>query len=357
MIRIARKGLAMAIFLILSNCTIETCPMHEPIYPEPNDEVVYQLEAKSSIGIRNIRLYVSAQRYDASGNLQGEGEVLVREWKLCNIPKSIIIADTQPPYGRYARVSYRFEVRNILGTKRHHTVSFVTDPYPFVDHPAPIYIQGDINYVFDIIFIPDTDILEQDTFKYYCRRMIKEAFFAEPAIRHWSKQFNFYINGHAATATGYLATQAVNADYHNAPSNMNNLTFADARVIMHDRVLYDYAYGGNDGILSTEQRYLGTMMHEMGHTIFELSDEYDYGGWHEELAILPNNWCTEDGAKRDATKRHKTADDVRQIDTDWYKICGSHCQMKNSDPYLTGYDEPCTDRVVYCIKDNAGIEQ
>jgi hypothetical protein len=187
--------------------------------------------------------------------------------------------------------------------------------------------------------------------------MIKEAFFAEPTIKHWNRQFNFYINAQPGTATDYYAaTRQQNSEYHKLPLNDSNLTFADAKVIMHREHLRDYAYGGSDGVFSTEMYQLGTMMHESGHTLFELADEY-YEGDHFQHETYPNNWYGEDAAQEDAPQRHKSIDDVTHIEHGWYKICAGYCQMKNTGAYLTCYDSPCSDRVVHCIRDNVGVQE
>jgi hypothetical protein len=95
------------------------------------------------------------------------------------------------------------------------------------------------------------------------------------------------------------------------------------------------------------------MMHEGGHSMFNLADEYA-SGVHWQAEDYPNNWSTLASAQADAPNRHKSAADAVQMGTSgWYKICDENCQMKLSGLNLSHYDLPCGDRVLYMILDNA----
>ena len=229
-----------------------------------------------------------------------------------------------------------------------HDVTFATRPYPVPDMPAPIYVQGDVDHVFDVIFIPDTDITDVSGFRDHCSKMIEDAVLAEPSIKPWNQQFNFYINPESGTATDY---DNIDTDgLHQKPSNWANLSFAESKVLMHKNNLRDYAMGD---LFSTEQQNRGTMMHEGGHSLFGLADEYASGS-HWQADEYPNNWETLAGAQTDAPDRHKTAADATQMGTSgWYKLCINACPMKTSGLVRNDYDGPCTDRVVHSIFDNA----
>ena len=55
---------------------------------------------------------------------------------------------------------------------------------------------------------------------------------------------------------------------------------------MHQNNLRDYASGG---LYSSEMQNRGTIMHESGHGLFDLADEYG-GGSHFQTDPYPNNW-------------------------------------------------------------------
>jgi hypothetical protein len=342
-----------ASLLSLVGC-IQSEPMHDPIYPAANTSVTYTLEAGSSEGIKEAQLYEAVSTIDAAGMVTAGTEVLLQEWSFPGEPTTINISHTKAAgYPANRLVSYRYRIKSgkwygMWSVTQTRSVTFAIRPYPVADQPAPVYVQGDIDDVFDIVFIPDTDITNMDTFRGHCRSMITAAVFAEPSIKLWNTQFNFYINPLTGTATDYdrIPTDGT----HQKPTNWANLSFAEAKVLMHQNNLRDYA---TDGLFSTEQQNRGTMIHEGGHSLFGLADEYS-GGAHWQAAEYPNNWDTLAGAQADAPDRHKTAADARQIGTSgWYKLCTDTCAMKVSGLVRNDYDVPCTDRVIYSIFDNA----
>ncbi|MCJ7662843.1 MAG: hypothetical protein MUO24_01230 [Desulfobacterales bacterium] len=344
----------IVIGLIFVTGCINTLPMHNPIYPTNGEDVTYNLNVSVSHGsIKAIKLYETVSSIDAQSTVTPGTESLLQEWNFTDTPNSTSVTFTKTRgYEANKLVQYRFLVkikRNwIWSTSRSHDVSYATRPYPVPNQPAPVYVQGDVDHVFDVVFIPDTDITNMTTFRTECRNMITDAVFAESTVRNWNRQFNFYINHEPGTATDYdrIATDGL----HQTPTNWANLSFAEVKVLMHQNNLRDYAYGG---LFSTEMQNRGTMMHEGGHSMFVLADEYP-GGAHWQEEEFPNNWSTLASAQADAPHRHKTAVDANEIGTTgWYKICNDNCQMNVSGLNLSNYDLPCGDRVIYMILDNA----
>jgi hypothetical protein len=340
---------ACALCIVLAGCAGTASLMHTPIYPASGENVTYTLEVSSGKGVANVKLYELVSSVNAAGTVTPGVETLLQQWNPAGSPTSTTLTCTKT--GGYVAdrlVRYRCEVKNGAGYSFSRNVTFATRPYPVTGQPAPIYVQGDVDHVFDVIFIPDTDITNMGTFRNECRNMITNAVFAEPYVKIWRNQFNFYINPDTGTATDYdrIAIDGL----HQTPANWANLSFAEVKVLMHQNNLRDYASGG---LFSTELQNRGTMMHEGGHAMFELADEYA-GGAHWQAGTYPNNWSTLAGAQADAPSRHKTATDARQMGTTgWYKICVDNCQMCVSGLNLSSYDEPCTDRVGYMIVDNA----
>lgn len=339
--------------VILTGC-IRTEPMHEPIYPASGVDVEFTLDARSRGGIDTIELYETISTVDAVGNVGAGTESLLQQWTIAGTPTSTSVSFTK--IGGYLAnrlVQYRYRVRSgravwFWSVSKSHDVTFSIRPYPVSNQPAPVYAQGDVDHVFDVVFIPDTDITNMNTFRGHVRSMITDAVLAEPSIIPWNTQFNFYINPLTGTATDF---DRISIDgLHQKPTNWANISFAEAKVLMHRLNLRDYATGG---LFSTEQQNRGTMMHEGGHSLFDLADEYA-GGSHWQEPINPNNWDTLAGAQTDAPNRGKTAADAVQMGTSgWYKLCINACPMKTSGLTRNDYDEPCTDRVVYSIFDNA----
>ena len=251
---------------------ITTVPLHDPIYPGAAATVAYSLEVESEAGIHRVELYGTVSTIDTAGTVTAGGETRVHEWDFHLDPPTVRVNFTKAGgYPKNRLVRYRFWVQTGLWwwggrSTESHGVTFATAPYPVRNQPIPVYAQGDVDKVFDVVFIPDTDITDMVAFHGHVRGMIQDAVFSEPSVLPWRTNFNFYINPVTGTATDYdrIATNGT----HLLPSNWANISFAEAKVLMHQNTLRDYAHGG---LFSTEQQNRGTMMHESGHAMFGLA--------------------------------------------------------------------------------------
>ncbi len=348
----------MACILILQSCDNPTSiALHNPIYPSAADRVEYTLEMQGEAGSspREVKLY---EQITSISVIRLPFPFGVREFIIRTpFPETLLNTWMNPAIGTLSfrkevatpessLVKYRFEVTQRDNNVFKHEVSYATQNYPIADDPIPVYVVGDESNTMDVVFIPDSDITNLATFRDHCRRNIGEAYFQEATTKKFRHSFNFYINPRTGHATDYdrIATDG----QHQVPSNYARLSFAEGKVIMHESGIRDYA---SNGLFSSIMQERGIIMHESGHALFGLADEYD-GGEHWQAASLPNNWSSLAGAQTDAPNRGKTAADVQQIATSgWYKICIDNCQMSRRE--LTLYDRPCTDRVINQILNNA----
>ncbi len=355
----ARASLSVAsLALFLVGCESPlTIATHDPIYPKADQAVTFTLEKVSGSRLRSVALYEVVSNVDANGTITSTGdEAMLKSW---SSPGKVISFTKPAGYPPRTFVRYRFKVKApssgwggcfSSNDTFSHEIVFATRPYPVPGDPAPVYVTGDPNEVFDIVLIPDTDIpeAEMDVFRDHCRRVVREAFLDEPTTRAFRRSFNFYINPHPGTATDYNS-----AVPHIPPVNFARLSFAEGRVLMHKGDLRDYSLSA-ERFYSTEMENLGTILHESGHGLFGLADEYGTGR-HWKPDPKPNNWDAEGDAMADARGMRKSASDVQEIVTGaWWKLCGVECQMNTSGERHTTYDRPCHERVVWCVLDHVG---
>ncbi len=367
----------------LPDCTLQagvtTVPMHDPIYPAggpagggTRESVTYRLTVSyAPATLATVNLEERVESVDAAGNT-----TVISDWaqlstwtapiptcpgdasKLC-VQHSISGHDTD------RLIRYRFKLLDDAGVElRVHEVAYATKPYPpstvtadEAKQPAPVYAQGALGQVMDVAFMRDVNNTVSDsTFHGHVRGMIEDSLYHDERVKFWAKQFNFYINPLTATAQEY-------PDDHLPPVNAANLTAFEGRAILHDYAaspsdpttgFRDHTTG--DGWFSTEQWHRGTMLHEAGHGLFGLKDEYE-GGAHLEVASLPNNWQNRNEAKAAAASRCKDSKDVDPLHKNsWFKMCAVDSQMNQSgeDPTPMGYDLPCEQRVEDVITQASG---
>lgn len=330
--------------------------LHDPIFPGANQAVTYTLERVTAGAINSSELFEQVSTIDATGAVTSAGaETSIQTW---TSPAGNLTFTKSSGYPANSLVTYRWVVR-VPGNSgscsrteitKEFRVTFATRPYPVTNQPAPVYVQGDRDDVFDLVFIPDTDIGNLNDFRTHCRNMIRQSFFDEPTCRLWRRQFNFYINGQTGHATDFdrIGTDGL----HQVPSNNAQLAFAEGRCLMHQTDLRDYASGG---LFSTEMQNRGTVLHESGHALFNLADEYN-GGAHWQEAQFPNNWDSqaEAEAAADDYGSCKSLSDVRVIQSGWWKLCTDDCQMLRTGLNRATYECPCRDRIHHMVFQTAG---
>lgn len=348
----------LGVFFLLVGC--EPAPtslvLHDPIFPSANQAVTYTLERASAGTINSAELYEQVSTINSAGAITSTGaETLLQSWSSPAGTLSFTKAAGNPAN---SVVTYRWLVRvpgsgggcSKTEVSKEFRVTYSVRPYPVTNQPAPVYVQGDRDDVFDVVFIPDTDIGNLDNFRTHCRGMIRESFFEEPTLRLWRRQFNFYINQQTGHATDY---DRISIDgTHQVPSNNAQLAFAEGRCLMHQTDLRDYASGG---LFSTEMQNRGTVLHESGHALFDLADEYN-GGSHWQEAEFPNNWNSQANAEAAADDYGscKTTSDVRLIQAGWWKLCIDDCQMLRTGLNRATYDCPCRSRIHHMVFETAG---
>lgn len=348
-----------ALFLVaalLTGCDthISMRPMHDPIYPGANENVTFSLQdVWAGSGIKVIKLFVTETPVTAGGPGAPGTAQLIDSHAPKGQPKAVKSHTfTAKAFSANRLVKYRFEVTDSKGNIRSHTVDFATRPFPMPDTPAPVYAQGENGKVLNFVFIPDdglTTVAQTKAFRTECRKMVLEII-DEPSLAVFNRQFNFYINPKPGNATSWKSKTP-----HGKPTNFSQISFAEAKVIVHDdKSLVNHATR-IDGMTSATIGIPGSLRHEAGHSVFDLADEYDGDGGYWPTPFLPNVWPTKSQAKSAAPGRGKTSSDVQEIKTSsksWWRICDNVCQMR--DGYaLKAYDSPCAQRLIYVVVDKA----
>ncbi len=318
----------------------ETFAIHAPIYPGNAEAVTYTL-SRITGDVSQVQLHETVETINASGTVTATSpEVLLQTW---NNPSFPLNFTKTGGYATNRLVTYRFDV---TGNDKHytHTISFATRPYPVPNQPAPVYVVGDVNRVMNLVFIPDRDIPAINTFYNAVKVDIDEVFHREDYVRRFRRSYNFFIN----PFTGHAHDYDTETRDHEVPSNWDQLSFAQGKVILHDRDIRDFAEPDKH-LFSAEHYVKGTLLHESGHNFYDLADEYG-GGSHWQEATLPNNWSSLAGCRADAAGRGMQMSDAHQMGTSgWYKLCPSTCVMESSGTNIHPYERPCRDRILYSI--------
>lgn len=347
-----KRGLLNALFLSvisvlgLSSCkeSPETFAIHSPISPGSTERVTHTLNIISG-NVDEVKLFTTVSTIDNSGNVTTAGtENLMNTWVNPGFP--INFQSAAGGYGANKLVQYRFQVKGNNKTYNHR-ISFATTPYPVANAAIPVYVVGDQDRVFNIVYIPDTSMsARMDLFKRSVATQIDSTFHQEDWIRRFRNSYNFFINPVTAIARDFNTGLP-----HIAPSNNANLSFAQGRCILH---FHDIRDQSGSGYFSAEYFVKGTMLHESGHALYRLSDEYDNSTTLRQTDPFPNIWDEKSDAENVAPDYGKTASDVRKLGTqDWYRLCNNSCPMRSSGAPMNHHDAPCKTRILHTLLERA----
>lgn len=172
--------------------------------------------------------------------------------------------------------------------------------------PVPGRSIGDHSDRFDIVFVPDTDYGSPEdidtwlpTFIDHINHQIDERLGGAAPVSGNLDKFNFY----------YTRMQGI-ASSKTLPDDLTKLsTFADAYVIFHTTVFGDSTSMGRPSIYGAEGPVGRSFIHESGHGIFGVADEYDGNTYYFTPNPYPNIWATQADGRTDAAGEYAVSVD------------------------------------------------
>jgi len=165
---------------------------------------------------------------------------------------------------------------------------------PFVcGNCKPLIYQGAHEDKIDVVFVPDqTYNGDMELFKKHIDQLINGSYKQSPPIRDNLNKFNFY----------YIEDESWtnwSGGGHNLPESLKTeCSFYDAAAIIHTDSHRDFRSGKK---LSSEYDSNGTFVHESGHAIFNVADEYCCDSRYWKPSPFPNIYPNESDCRQDAT--------------------------------------------------------
>lgn len=325
--------------LMLAGCTTPTVmPMHAPFLPAVGDRVMLSAVARSSAGIRQIVLkrvgFTGPGR--CVGYVAGECQYLnsfqESVLKTCDFdyPGTQQSCDHEIVANRRETFTYTAEALGFDGGRSGvETLSFlVGDPRSF-DDPIPAYIRSDSRSAIDIVFVPaGYDQLAGAGRKKLAaevRQLVVDGLLAHPAFQQRSNRFNIFIGTEGASLVS-TDSGGERTDRIVPPPNLSKLyAVADVIGYVHQlpfaswRDRASFAASGI-GYLTINHQASGTIVHELGHALFGLSDEYCCDGGMIEVDWPHPNLFKDEPACTAANAAGGTC--VQLVGSDTAAACG-----------------------------------
>jgi hypothetical protein len=275
--------------------------VQSPVQPSKTQTVTYEATADDAIGISRIEIWEEQRTLEVCSNGQTQPPcstvVSSRQLAPCIFSAPLPInATCTVKAGPYADpidfVGYGVIAANssgLIGSEGY--IYYAVGPYPWPDNPVPVYMTGakSAHETIDLVFMPDKDYevaypgtdAWKEPFLQDVTGLLKNAYlsgsnFARD-IRSRRSTWNFYLTYQQADAVASFGCVL------NAPANWANLRMtANAGLIVHTEDLRDCSQVLPDGSLfSAEPASYVPAIHETGHGVYGLADEYCGGGLFE----------------------------------------------------------------------------
>jgi hypothetical protein len=228
--------------------------------------------------------------------------------------------------------------------------------------PVPTRTIGSHGDRFDLVFVPDDDYglpANIDTwlpnFIQDIQNQIDQRLVAAAPLTGNLDSFNFY----------YTRMQGDSIyPNHNLPANITRVApFADAYVILHTAEFGDWTLWGPPVVFGAEGAVGRSFIHEGGHGIFGLADEYDDAPActtaRFEPNPMPNVWDTEAECRADVTgEGWGDPNDCWQFTTcagGWWQFGTTHFIMFDGSSFANGWGQPASRRVQWFLDQNPGV--
>ena len=228
--------------------------------------------------------------------------------------------------------------------------------------PVPTRTIGSHGDRIDLVFVPDIDYglpADIDTwlpnFIQDIQNQIDQRLVAAAPVTGHADSFNFYYTRAQGDST---------IDPHTLPANLTRVApFADAYVMLHTNTFGDWTNWGPPVILGAEGAVGRSFIHEGGHGIFGLADEYDDADIGCKTARFepnpnPNVWDLEADCRADVTAEGwGNANDCWQFTTcvgGWWKFTTTRFIMDDGTQFANGWGQPASRRVQAVLDQNPG---
>ena len=200
----------------------------------------------------------------------------------------------------------------------------------------PLRINGRTASKIDVVFIPDEDYGgDMARFVSNVQDTIINGYYRNTAIEQNRTKFNFYYLNDDADITAYPAC-GFNPPLGSCEAFQDATTFADSLPVVHTTNFRDWSGTACERrVFCSEPTSYRTFVHESGHSLFGLKDEYCCDSHYSQNDPNPNIWSSLSNCQSDAGAMGWNTGDCSNFCTAGSGNCGSgywdidpaHCVM------------------------------
>lgn len=306
--RFSLRLLLVCPVLALSACALPTVrALHSPFHPTSTDRVTFTAEATAPKGVAEISIVgrLWGQNGFCAAYVAGKCVPLptfsVRTIKTCTFERPAEAAHceaTVDPFADGSFVTYGAKVKDAIGqTAEDLWIGFAAGAQADPNEPVAIYTRDRSDKAIDVVLIPvDYDGTPGRSYRDFvsdARGLVVNGYLAHPEVTDQRSKWNFYANPVAGGLTQVIVSGNVASQSVTEPLNWSHISpLADVVGYVHHNVNWrDFAVFNDTGTAHfTLQAWTpGTIMHETGHAVFGLDDEYCCDGGQTTAAWPHDN--------------------------------------------------------------------
>jgi hypothetical protein len=301
----ARLGLALPLAAALGCAGATIVATHEPMHAVGGEAVTFKGSATGKVK----KIELAYERYALSTASDGSHVQTLADAKTtvktCDPGGTVSSLDCthtmSSAFAAGSLITYYATVTGDQGTST-ESYSFAAGDYPWPDDPIPIRLKGGTAEKLDVVFIPDTD-LTLATFRSQLDEVIEDLYFKYEPIKFWRGLYNFYYSGRQGNYEELCK-------FTNPPNMADLEAVADTVAILHQTDLRDCRSGTR---MSSEIDYDKTLLHETGHALFDMKDEYCCDSSYSQQACVPNLYSSLANCQNDAARVGLPASNCTQL--------------------------------------------
>ena len=264
--------------------------MHSPLRPGNGEAVEFRVEFTSQVPLESAELLVfeyelyrdrdglPGQRLRKSGTWGTQ-----RHFDLTGRQGRVTLRDTLPAgFPAHSRVEYVWRVTDVRGEVTDRLALFDAGDSPWPEDKVLAYAssRAPMRELIDISFFRDTDYGDSIAlFNADVEAMVVDGFFGAEAFGRNREHWAFYTTDRSADGMA-ISRDVTNTALLPAFLKDGSVPGIDAFCLLHreeytDRsLLVENFHALSNDMFSAEAYNWGTAVHECGHAIFHLSDEY-----------------------------------------------------------------------------------
>lgn len=304
--RIAKLLLFLLSAILTACAPVVVNALHEPFHPSGSDRVKFVAEAQAVRGIAEISIFQRTflKSGFCAGYVAGQcrplptpGLKTIRKCTFGDAPRVARCEAEVAPFADGTFVTYGATAKDSAGLAGEDSwIGFAVGTQADPNEPVPVYTRGSSGSSIDVVLIPvDYNGIPGRTYRDFmsdARRLVADGFLAHADITNNRSKWNFYVNpvtgGLLQSTIGTVVTRSTTP-----PANWPRIAaLADtAAYVHHDTAWRDFATFNDAGTsqFTIDASTPGVIVHETGHAVFGLSDEYCCDGGTVQTAWPHSN--------------------------------------------------------------------